>query len=74
MGVWYINSQCKIPGGEEAEKIEKDGLTKVILLKRLRRVEGQVRGIQKMITEYRGCVVLVIQLVAIRSAIERVVL
>jgi len=40
------------------------------LLNRLRRVEGQIRGIQKMIEEKRGCESIIIQLAATRSAIE----
>jgi DNA-binding FrmR family transcriptional regulator len=41
-----------------------------ILLKRLRRIEGQIRGIQKMIAEDRDCVSIVMQLAAVRSGIE----
>jgi len=41
-----------------------------LLLKRLRRIEGQIRGVQKMISESRDCESLVIQLAAIRSAVE----
>ena len=41
-----------------------------LLLKRLRRIEGQIRGVQKMISEGRDCESLVIQLAAIRSAVE----
>jgi len=43
-----------------------------MLLKRLRRIEGQVRGIQKMVAEDRDCVSIVIQLAAVRSGIEGV--
>jgi DNA-binding FrmR family transcriptional regulator len=42
------------------------------LLKRLRRIEGQIRGIQKMIDEDRDCVSIVMQLAAVRSGIEGV--
>jgi len=42
------------------------------LLKRLKRVEGQIRGIQKMIAEDRDCVSIVMQLAAVRSGIEGV--
>ena len=47
-------------------------VSKEVLLKRLKRIEGQVRGVQKMILEDRECESLVTQLVAIRSAIESV--
>ncbi|MFC1933135.1 metal-sensitive transcriptional regulator [Chloroflexota bacterium] len=43
-----------------------------MLLKRLRRIEGQVRGLEKMIADDRDCESLVTQLVAVRSAIESV--
>ena len=43
-----------------------------MLLKRLRRIEGQIRGIQKMLANERDCVSLVIQLAAVRSGIEGV--
>ena len=55
-----------------AEKVERDEITKGMLLKRLRRIEGQVRGLEKMICEDRDCESLVIQLAAVRSAIESV--
>jgi DNA-binding FrmR family transcriptional regulator len=48
----------------------KQEISKETLLKRLRRIEGQIRGIEKMITEDRDCVDLVIQLAAVRSGIE----
>ena len=40
------------------------------LLKRLRRIEGQIRGIEKMIADDRDCIDIVIQLAAVRSGIE----
>ena len=43
-----------------------------VLLKRLKRIEGQVRGIQQMIENGRDCESIITQLVAIRSAIEGV--
>jgi len=55
-----------------AEKVERDEMTKGMLLKRLRRIEGQVRGLEKMITDDRDCESLVTQLAAVRSAIESV--
>ena len=42
------------------------------LLMRLRRMEGQVRGVQKMIEEGRYCVDIVTQLQAISAAANRV--
>lgn len=42
------------------------------LIKRLKRVEGQVRGIQKMIEEDRYCVDILVQMSAIESAMKQV--
>lgn len=42
------------------------------LQKRLRRIEGQVRGIQKMLNDERDCREVVQQLSAIRSAVHQV--
>jgi DNA-binding FrmR family transcriptional regulator len=40
------------------------------LVNRLRRVEGQVRGVQKMVAEERECEEIVQQLASIRSAVH----
>ena len=50
----------------------KEEISQEMLLKRLKRIEGQVRGIQKMIVDGRDCESLVTQLAATRSAIESV--
>ncbi len=42
------------------------------LLNRLKRVEGQVRGLQKMIEDDRYCVDVLVQISAIQSALKRV--
>jgi len=42
------------------------------LLIRLRRLEGQIRGIQRMVAEGRPCDDVVTQLLAVRAAVERV--
>ncbi|WP_329609971.1 metal-sensitive transcriptional regulator [Microaerobacter geothermalis] len=47
--------------------MEKDDI-----LKRLKKIEGQVRGVHKMVEEDRYCVDILIQLAAIRSATNRV--
>jgi DNA-binding FrmR family transcriptional regulator len=39
---------------------------------RLRRVEGQVRGLQRMIGEQRDCEAILTQLMAARAALDRV--
>lgn len=50
----------------------KEAVSKGVLLKRLKRIEGQVRGIEKMIEGDRDCESIVTQLAAVRSAIESV--
>ena len=47
-------------------------ISQEVLLKRMPRVEGQSRGIEKMIVDGRDCESLVIQLPAVRPAIESV--
>jgi DNA-binding FrmR family transcriptional regulator len=50
----------------------KTEVSKDMLLRRLKRVEGQLRGIHKMIAEDRDCVSIVTQLAAVRSGVEGV--
>jgi DNA-binding FrmR family transcriptional regulator len=57
------------PTGLAAESPER-----VALLKRLRRIEGQVRGISRMVEDERYCIDVLTQLAAIRSAVDRVAL
>lgn len=40
--------------------------------KRLSRIEGQVRGLSKMVTEGRYCIDVVTQITAVRAALRRV--
>jgi DNA-binding FrmR family transcriptional regulator len=48
--------------------------TKDQLLKRLRRVEGQVRGVQGMVEDDRYCVDVLTQISAIQAALDKVAL
>ena len=43
------------------------------LMSRLRRAEGQLRGIQRMVTESRQCEEVVAQMLAVRAALDRMV-
>ncbi|NMB98357.1 MAG: metal-sensitive transcriptional regulator [Clostridiaceae bacterium] len=52
---------------EEQKQVAKDDV-----LKRLRRIEGQVKGIQKMIDEDRNCSDILTQVAAVRAAINKV--
>jgi len=48
--------------------------TKDQLLKRLRRVEGQVRGIQGMVEDDRYCIDVLTQISAVQAALDKVAL
>ncbi|MBL7208796.1 MAG: metal-sensitive transcriptional regulator [Dehalococcoidia bacterium] len=50
----------------------EEAVSKDIVLKRLKRAEGQIRGIQRMIENGRECESVITQLAAVRSAIEGV--
>lgn len=41
-------------------------------LKRLNRIEGQVRGLKRMVEEDRYCIDIVTQIAAVRAALRRV--
>ena len=47
------------------------GNTKLPVLKRLSRIEGQVRGLSRMVEEDRYCIEIVTQISAIRAALRR---
>ncbi|MFG1382551.1 metal-sensitive transcriptional regulator [Xanthobacter versatilis] len=46
--------------------------TKEEVLKRLSRIEGQVRGLSRMVEEDRYCIDLITQVSAVRAALKRV--
>lgn len=46
--------------------------TKVSLGKRLRRIEGQVRGLQKMVDEERYCTDVLVQIASVQEALRGV--
>lgn len=47
-------------------------VSKAMLISRLKKIEGQIRGIQKMLGDDRECESILTQLVAVRAAIESV--
>ena len=51
---------------------EKPGVSREAIVKRLKRIEGQIRGLQKMVADERDCESIVTQLAAVRSAIDSV--
>ncbi|MFD1039673.1 metal-sensing transcriptional repressor [Virgibacillus byunsanensis] len=60
------------------EQVDKHPVTprskdeKEAVVNRLKRIEGQVRGIQKMIEEDRYCVDVLVQISAINAALKKV--
>lgn len=46
--------------------------TKTSVLKRLNRIEGQVRGLSKMIADDRYCIDVVTQIAAVQAALRKV--
>ena len=48
--------------------------TKDQLQNRLRRIEGQVRGVERMVDEERYCIDIVTQISAIQAALDKVAL
>ena len=48
------------------------GHDKEALIKRLHRIEGQVRGIERMVEEDRYCIDVLTQIAAVRTALEQV--
>jgi DNA-binding FrmR family transcriptional regulator len=50
--------------------VTEHGYDKAALSKRLRRIEGQVRGIEKMVDEDRYCVDVLTQISAVTKALE----
>jgi DNA-binding FrmR family transcriptional regulator len=67
-----VTSKHHAVEGKTMENRKNSEVSKDILLRRLKRVEGQIRGIQKMIAEDRDCASVVMQLAAVRSGVEGV--
>jgi CsoR family transcriptional regulator, copper-sensing transcriptional repressor len=55
------------PGVRQVHRSDRDGL-----LKRLSRIEGQVRGLARMVEDERYCVDILTQISAVRSALDAV--
>lgn len=68
------NPSCSAIIGEDrpGEMSENKKYFQDELLNRLKKIEGQVRGVHKMIQEGRKCGDIVIQLAAIKAAVNRV--
>ena len=58
----------------EPEVIHGYSENREAVLKRLRRIEGQVRGVERMVEENRYCIDVVTQVTAIQAALDKVAL
>jgi DNA-binding FrmR family transcriptional regulator len=62
---------CAI-GSEPRKAVAVDPELKTANLKRLRRIEGQVRGLQKMVEEDRYCADIITQVASVQEALRGV--
>ena len=65
----YMNNEKIINDDIKKEEIEKKNKDIII---RLRKIEGQVKGIEKMVSSETCCRNILVQVAAIRSAINKV--
>ena len=59
-----------IPGSEPRKAVAVDPEIKSANLNRLRRIEGQIRGLQKMVEEDRYCPDILIQISSVQEALR----
>jgi DNA-binding FrmR family transcriptional regulator len=52
--------------------MEIEEVNKIKILHRLKKIEGQIRGIQSMIAENRSCADILTQVSAVKSALNRI--
>ena len=70
-----VTCGCGVPHGAEGEgrrAVAVDAGVKDRNLKRLRRIEGQVRGLQKMVEEDRYCADIMTQISSVHEALRSV--
>jgi DNA-binding FrmR family transcriptional regulator len=61
---------CRVGPGHKALAV--DAALKAANQKRLRRIEGQVRGLQKMVAEDRYCSDIIVQVASVQEALRSV--
>src|ERR1041385_3874671 len=61
---------CRVGPGHKALAV--DTTLKTANQKRLRRIEGQVRGLQKMVAEDRYCADIIVQVASVQEALRGV--
>jgi DNA-binding FrmR family transcriptional regulator len=64
-----VQPEASVPAESRGYTHDKDGY-----LKRLRRIEGQVRGLQRMVTEDAYCIDVLTQVSAVTKALQSVAL
>jgi len=69
LGVYTGNMATETPPATRGYTATKDQL-----LKRLRRIEGQVRGVQGMVEDDRYCIDILTQISAAQAALDKVAL
>ncbi|HET8668972.1 MAG TPA: metal-sensitive transcriptional regulator [Terriglobales bacterium] len=71
------SSRCACGASDELSATERRATTvdpeiKTANLKRLRRIEGQVRGVQKMVEDERYCADILVQISSVQEALRSV--
>jgi DNA-binding FrmR family transcriptional regulator len=66
------SSTCGCSNQEGRKAVAVDPEIKISNLNRLRRIEGQIRGLQKMVEEERYCADIVIQISSVQEALRGV--
>ena len=61
-----------MPNDQNPLPLDLSDESKVALSKRLRRIEGQVRGLQKMVDERRPCGDVLVQIASVQEALRGV--
>jgi len=66
----YPDGEGEAGAGETSDPEDLTDIENII--NRLKRIEGQVRGLQRMVLEGRDCMEQIIQVAALRSAVNQV--
>ena len=68
-----VTAPCCTPGDEGARRaVALEPATKTRALTRLRRIEGQVRGLQRMVEDERYCADVLTQIASVHEALRAV--
>lgn len=67
-----VSERCSCSASDGRKAIGVDPEIKDANIKRLRRIEGQVRGVQRMVEEERYCADILVQVSAVNEALRTV--